>query len=127
MANTLVGHAEAAPANGSNRGPLSELGPALKRLREKRRMTQAQVAESMGTTSSAISEYEGGAGMNTATLDRYLFALGAHTGDLARELGQEPDEGKLMRFFLDLRDDMLRAASATRDPDDAGTNPPQRD
>lgn len=106
--------------------PLANLGAALEAIRKKRRLTQAQVAERMGLASATqISEYESGAGMNTDTLGRYLIALEADTGDLAMALGQEPDEGTLLRFFSDLRGEMLRAAVEALAPAVAGTPAPQ--
>jgi len=53
-----------------------ELALELHRARRDARLTQAQVAERMGTTQSVVSRIEGGANVSVETLRRYATACG---------------------------------------------------
>jgi predicted transcriptional regulator len=53
-----------------------ELALELHRARSDAHLTQAQVAERMGTTQSVISRIEGGSNVSVETLRRYATACG---------------------------------------------------
>ena len=64
------------------------LGQALKRFRARKRLTQEARALKLGSSQSRVAKLE--SGFRGATLDllfRALFAAGATTDDIAREIG----------------------------------------
>ena len=64
---------------------LDHLGPALRRLRQLRGMTQAQVGARAGCTKAQVSAYERGRRLPwLTTLVRLLDGLGASVRDLLR-------------------------------------------
>ena len=66
--------------------PASERTP-LRRHRLKRRLTQVALARQVGSSQSRIAKLEsGGPGVSMDLLFRALFAAGATTADIAREL-----------------------------------------
>ena len=63
------------------------LGHVLKRYRARRRLTQKALATKLGSSQSRVAKLE--SGFRGATLDllfRALFATGATTDDIAREI-----------------------------------------
>ena len=71
-------------------------GPAIKRFREERRMTQAQLAEKIGVSDKAVSKWETGGSLRS----RYhinptlTFALQIQPeGWITRKGGMRPVEG----------------------------------
>ena len=63
------------------------LGQFLKRHRTRRRLTQAALAERLGSSQSRVAKLE--SGVRGTTLDllfRALFASGATTDDISREI-----------------------------------------
>jgi len=64
-----------------------KIGSALQRLRERRGLKQAQVAERLGRSIQTISRLEqAGANPQASSLVRYLDAIGATLSDLDTEL-----------------------------------------
>lgn len=63
------------------------LGPALRRLREAARLTQAEVAARSGISQSRLSHYENGRRLpGLTTLDRLLICYAADAEALGRAL-----------------------------------------
>jgi len=63
------------------------LGQVLKRFRTRRRLTQAALAEKLGSSQSRVAKLETGfRGVTLDLLFRALFAAGATTEDIAREI-----------------------------------------
>lgn len=63
------------------------LGPALRRLREAARLTQAEVADRTGVSQSRLSHYETGRRLpGLTTLDRLLTCYGTDVEALGRAL-----------------------------------------
>lgn len=65
----------------------SDLGPALRRLREVAKLTQVQVAERTGIAQNRLSRYENGRQLpDVPTLDRLLGCYGVDVEGLGRAL-----------------------------------------
>ena len=63
------------------------LGESLRRHRMKRRLTQIELARMIGSSQSRIAKLESGAaGVSLDLLFRALFAIGATTAEIAREM-----------------------------------------
>jgi len=93
--------------------PLTDIGPALRRLRMRRGLRQYEAAERAGVTKAMLSAYETGKRRpSLKTLDSLLEAMQAHLGDLHRALVEERH-----RRALDAR----AAASRGDDDEAAGT------
>jgi len=91
--------------------PLTDIGPALRRLRMRRGLRQYEAAERAGVTKAMLSAYETGKRRpSLKTLDSLLEAMQAHLGDLHRALVEERH-----RRALDAR------AAASRGGDDDAT------
>ena len=72
-----------------------DVGPALRRLRKARGLSQEQVAATMGISRTGPSRYEQpGTNLQISNLLAYLSAIGATLDDLLHELagGDEADE-----------------------------------
>ena len=70
--------------------PLSNLGPALRRLRMKRGLRQYEAADAADITKAMLSAYETGKRRpSLRTLDRLLAGLEAHLGDLYRAMAED--------------------------------------
>lgn len=70
--------------------PLSNLGPALRRLRMKRGLRQYEAADAADITKAMLSAYETGKRRpSVRTLDRLLAGLDAHLGDLYRAMAED--------------------------------------
>ena len=54
------------------------LAKELHETRRQAQLTQAEIAERMGTTQSVVSRIEGGANVSVQTLARYASACGKH-------------------------------------------------
>jgi len=81
---------------------LANLMRSLHRLREARRLTQADIAERMGTTQSAVSDLERTAvDPRISTLQRYARAVGASLRCVAVPAGV--DWGRAARFTAKTR------------------------
>jgi transcriptional regulator with XRE-family HTH domain len=80
------------------------LGPALKALRERRSMTQVELAERCDLSRGAIGQFERVlASPSIETLGRILDVLEADLGDLQRELdGRPATPSEPARQFLDI-------------------------
>jgi len=66
-----------------------DVGRALAKLRDERGISQALVADRMGTThKSNVSSIENGGNQKADSIDRYLDAIGATAHDLARALDE---------------------------------------
>ncbi len=73
-------------------GKTSQVGPALRRLRKQRRLTQAEVAERLGLNRTGASRYEAASSnLTTSNLRQYLAAIGASLTDLDQALKDPPD------------------------------------
>ncbi len=92
-------------------GKTSQFGPALRRLRKQRGLTQAEVAERLGLDRTGASRYEApGSNLTTSNLRQYLAAIGASLTDLDEALKvpdgppERPDalDEELARDDLDL-------------------------
>ena len=60
-------------------------GNTIKRIREQRNMTQAELAENSGITQAAISQYEANKRVpNVKVADRIAAALGVTLNDIMR-------------------------------------------
>ena len=69
------------------------LGPALRRLRRLRGLSQRVLAEAAGVTRPMISAYERGRTTpSVETLDRLLAVLGASLADLEREFDRNAED-----------------------------------
>lgn len=63
------------------------LGESLRRHREKSGLTQAELAQRLGSSQSRVAKLEAGAGgISLDLLFRALLATGATTADIAREI-----------------------------------------
>lgn len=79
-------------------GAFQHLGPALKALREERRLRQREVEAVAGLPKRSLSAYERGHRTpSLSTLERLLTALGATLGDLATELEALQRAGPALR------------------------------
>ena len=83
-----------------------EAGVALRDAREIARLTQAQLAERVGTSQATISAYENGTKQpSVATLSRLLAAAGARlTVTAAAQAVREPSPAQLRRTARSLVD-----------------------
>lgn len=71
-------------------GAFANLAPALVRLRKRRGLSQAAVAEAAGINASNLCKYERGAMVpGVGVLERILDAIGADAVDLGFELAGE--------------------------------------
>lgn len=90
---------------------LSEMGPALRELREKQRMTQADVAEKAGLTGGSLSRIETGEAVpSLRVVEGILAILGVEFDDLVfmarrltvervrENLEREPPDGAASRI-----------------------------
>ena len=71
------------------------LAMALQELRQKRHLTQQQLAERLNLQQAAVSKMEGQAGMHVGTLQRIIAAMG---GKL-KLVAQFPDEEIVINQF----------------------------
>ena len=71
-------------------GPLQGLGPALRKLRERVPLTQAQVADRLETHQKAVSAWENDRNLQTRNLEKLLALYKATLSDLA-ELVDHPE------------------------------------
>ena len=73
---------------------------ALQELRQARRLTQQQLAESLKISQASVSKMEGQSDMYLSTLRRFLEAMG---GEL-RIVARFPDGEFLINLFEDIED-----------------------
>ncbi|MEM9290275.1 MAG: helix-turn-helix transcriptional regulator [Acidobacteriota bacterium] len=68
----------------------SNIGQALRKLRQARKLKQSEVAETAGITSPMLSAYETGKQRPSfSTIDKILVALGCSADDLTDAMRQE--------------------------------------
>jgi transcriptional regulator with XRE-family HTH domain len=88
------------------------LGPALKRLRIKRRLEQAETARLAGVTKAMMCGYEKGYNRpSLSSLEKVLAALRADLGELHREMEQQrlQEEGGGASTPAEVLPDLLQA------------------
>jgi transcriptional regulator with XRE-family HTH domain len=71
--------------------PAAAIGPSLRRLREQRGLTQAELAARLDTTQSEVSKLERRADARLSTVRSYVAALGGRLLLTARFPGGDED------------------------------------
>jgi transcriptional regulator with XRE-family HTH domain len=75
-----------------------EVGSAIRRVRERRRCRQGQLAASAGITRTQLAHYERGRRLPTApALARPLLALDCSEGEFSRHFGPFGEVGAILR------------------------------
>lgn len=94
-------------ARGEQRSKELLLEVALQELRQARRLTQQQLAESLAISQASVSKMESQSDMYVSTLRRFLEAMG---GEL-RIVASFPDGEVLINQFEDIDDEPEKVAS----------------
>jgi transcriptional regulator with XRE-family HTH domain len=93
--------------------PFEGLGTALRWLRDRRGLTQAQAAEKAGISKAALSRYEHGRTLPTLeTLGRLLRALGCDLFELQRALTTVQGWDRIHPRASAAREDEVRRAAS---------------
>ena len=98
--------------------PFRYLGPALKRLRIKRGLEQAETARLAGLSKAMMCGYETGSSRpNLGSLEKILLALEADLGELHREMERErtQEEGRQPGAPEEVLPDLLQALARSLD------------